>query len=146
LGPQEIAGRLKLNRKAAAKYMKVEDFSGPLLGKRASASKRDLWKPKIDEWLEEDRRMLFKQRHTAKRVHQRLQSECPEAYRCSYPLVQRYVHSTDERRRTAVEKLAGKPHLVVQNGANLLHACDMAGKSSPAGNKGKSITSELSVN
>ena len=26
LGPQEIAGRLKLNRKTAAKYMKVEDF------------------------------------------------------------------------------------------------------------------------
>jgi hypothetical protein len=27
LGPQEIAGRLKLNRKTAAKYMKVEDFN-----------------------------------------------------------------------------------------------------------------------
>src|SRR4030042_592703 len=49
LGPQEIAGRLKLNRKTAAKYMKVEDFNGALLGKKASASKLDPWKPKIDE-------------------------------------------------------------------------------------------------
>jgi hypothetical protein len=57
LGPQEIAGRLNLNRKTVAKYMKVEDFNGTLLGKRASVSKLDLWKPKIDEWLEEDRRM-----------------------------------------------------------------------------------------
>jgi len=91
LGPQEIAGRLKLNRKTAAKYMKVEDFNGGLPGKRAPASKLDPWKPKIDEWLAEDRRMRFKQRHTAKRVHERLQNEYPEAYGSSYPLVQRYL-------------------------------------------------------
>jgi IS30 family transposase len=64
LGPQEIAGRLNLNRKTVARYMKVEDFNGSPLGKRASASKLDPWKPKIDEWLAEDRRMRFKQRHT----------------------------------------------------------------------------------
>jgi integrase len=64
----------------------------------------------------------------------------------SIVVTQRYVHSTDERRRTAVEKLAEKPHLVVPNGANLLHGCDTAGKSSPAGNSKKSITSGLSVN
>ncbi len=69
LGPQEIAGRLKLNRKTVARYMKVEDFNGSLLGKRGSVSKLDPWKPKIDEWLAEDRRMRFKQRHTAKRIH-----------------------------------------------------------------------------
>lgn len=83
LGPQEIAGRLKLDRKTAAKYMKVEDFNGSPLGKRVSASKLDPWKPKIDEWLAEDRRMRFKQRHMAKRVHQRLEAEYGEAYRCS---------------------------------------------------------------
>jgi hypothetical protein len=57
LGSQEIAGRLKLNRKSVAKYMKVEDFNGALMGKKASASKLDAWKPKIDKWLAEDRRM-----------------------------------------------------------------------------------------
>jgi len=98
LGPQEIAGRLNLNRKTVAKYMKVEDFNGGLPGKRAPASKLDPWKPKIDEWLAEDRRMRFKQRHTAKRVHERLESEYPEAYRCSYPLVQRYMKEKKRER------------------------------------------------
>lgn len=75
LGPQEIAGRLSLNRKTVAKFMKVEDFRGALSGKKASVSKLDCWKPKIDEWLLEDRRMRFKQRHTAKRIHERLLAE-----------------------------------------------------------------------
>ena len=64
----------------------------------------------------------------------------------SIAVTQRYVHSTDERRRTAVGKLAEKPHFVVQNGANLLHGCDTAEKLSPAGNQGKSVTEGLSVN
>jgi transposase len=98
LGPQEIGGRLNLNRKTVAKYMKVEDFNGGLPGKKASVSKLDPWKPKIDEWLAEDRRMRFKQRHTAKRVHERLEKEYPEAYRCSYPLVQRYLKEKKRER------------------------------------------------
>jgi len=55
LGPQEIAGRLNLDRKTVAKYMKVEDFSGRSREKRPKESKLDPWKPKIDEWLEQDR-------------------------------------------------------------------------------------------
>jgi len=98
LGPKEIASRLNLDRKTVAKYMKVEDFNGALLGQKASVSKLDPWKPKIDEWLEEDRRMRFKQRHTAKRVHERLLAEHGEAYRCSYPLVQRYLKEKKRER------------------------------------------------
>jgi len=98
LGPQEIAGRLNLDRKTVAKYMKVEDFNGQSRSQRDLASKLDLWKSKIDEWLEEDRRMRFKQRHTAKRIHQRLGEEYPDAYRCSYPLVQRYVKKKKKER------------------------------------------------
>jgi transposase len=98
LGPQEIAGRLSLNRKTVAKYMKVEDFNGRAWGERVSVSKLDPWKPKIDEWLAEDRRMRFKQRHTAKRVHERLLAEYPEAYRCSYALVQRYLKEKKRER------------------------------------------------
>jgi transposase len=98
LGSWAIAGRMKLDRKTVAKYMKVDDFNGPSQGKKASVSKLDLWKPKIDEWLEEDRRMRFKQRHTAKRVHQRLETEYPGVYRCSYPLVQRYLKEKKRER------------------------------------------------
>jgi transposase len=63
LGSQEIAGRLKIDRKTVAKYMREEDFNGKAQEKRAPASKLDPWKPIIDGWLEEDQRMRFKQRH-----------------------------------------------------------------------------------
>ncbi|MCG2815741.1 MAG: IS21 family transposase [Candidatus Aminicenantes bacterium] len=98
LGSQEIAGRLNIDRKTVAKYMREEDFNGQALVKKATISKLDPWKPKIDEWLEEDRRMRFKQRHTAKRVHNRLRTEYPEEYRCSYPLVQRYLKQKKSER------------------------------------------------
>jgi integrase len=64
----------------------------------------------------------------------------------SLEMTQRYVHSTDERRRLAVEKLTQNLHLVVENGANLLHGCDTAGKSAPGELRAKSATSGFSVN
>jgi transposase len=98
LGSREIAGRLDIDRKTAAKYMGEEDFSGQAWVRKAAVSKLDPWKPKIDEWLEEDRRMRFKQRHTAQRVHQRLLADYPAEYRCSYPLVQRYMKQKKRER------------------------------------------------
>jgi excisionase family DNA binding protein len=38
----------------------------------------------------------------------------------SIAITQRYVHSTDERRRAAVEKLAPNPHIVVEKGADFV--------------------------
>jgi len=98
LGSREIASRLNIDRKTVAKYMGEEDFNGQAWVKKAAVSKLDPWKEKIDEWLEEDRRMRFKQRHTAQRVHQRLLAEHPEEYRCSYPLVQRYMKQKKRER------------------------------------------------
>lgn len=99
LGPQEIAQRLNLDRKTVAKYMRIEDFNSGEWMKKETVSKLDSWKPKIDEWLEEDRRMRFKQRHTAKRVHNRLLEEYSGEYDCSYPLVQRYLKQKKRARR-----------------------------------------------
>ena len=98
LGSQEISSRLKIDRKTVAKYMREEDFNEKAQEKSASASKLDPWKPIIDGWLEEDQRMRFKQRHTAQRVHNRLRTEYPEDYRCSYPLVQRYLKQKKSER------------------------------------------------
>ena len=99
LGPQEIAQRLSLDRKTVAKYMCIDDFNSGEWIKKETVSKLDSWKPKINEWLEEDRRMRFKQRHTAKRVHHRLLSEYPGEYNCSYPLIQRYLKQKKRERR-----------------------------------------------
>jgi len=91
LGPQEIGQRLSLNRKTVARYMDREEFGREVKRNCPAVSRLDPFKAKIDEWLAEDRRMRFKQRHTAKRVHERLGQEFPDRYDCSYPLVQRYI-------------------------------------------------------
>ena len=97
----EIADRLRLNRKTATKYMHADDYNPVTPNKKVEESKLDRWKATIDGWLEEDRRMRYKQRHTAKRVHQRLLEEYPGDYDCSYPLVQRYLKVKKAERREA---------------------------------------------
>ena len=101
LGPQEIGERLKLNRKTVSRYMAREDFGPEVHRKSPGASRLDPFKAKIDEWLAEDWRMRFKQRHTAKRVHERLGQEFPDRYDCSYPLVQRYIKAVKAARGDA---------------------------------------------
>lgn len=108
LGPQEIASRLRLDRKTVARYMRRDDYEQGLVAKPPAVSRLDPFKAKIDEWLEEDRRMRFKQRHTAKRVHERLIEEFPDRYDCSYPLVQRYLKA----RRSAKGETKGALELV----------------------------------
>jgi DNA-binding transcriptional MerR regulator len=76
-GPKEIGARLGLDRKTTAKYMRTEDYSGGVPSRKDAPSKLDPWKAEIEQWLEEDRRMRFKQRHTAKRIHERLEAEHP---------------------------------------------------------------------
>ena len=77
------------------KYLAREDFSP----ERPARARRDdtliaPFRPTVDSWLEEDRRCWRKQRHTARRVFDRLVEE--EGYVGSYSTVQRYV-----RRRRA---------------------------------------------
>lgn len=90
-GPKEISSRLGLDRKTTAKYMQTEDYSRAAPERKLVPSKLDPWKAQVELWLEEDRRMRFKQRHTAKRIHERLRAEHPGEYDCSYSLLQRYV-------------------------------------------------------
>lgn len=97
MGPSEIAERLRIDRKTVNKYMKLEDYNPIQPIKKQYLSKLDRWKPQIDRWMEEDRKMRFKQRHTAKRIHDRLQEEYPGEYDCSYELVQRYCKQKKEQ-------------------------------------------------
>jgi len=101
VGPKEIGSRLHISRKTVARYMARDDFKSEVKAKGATASRLDPFKATIDEWLEEDRRMRFKQRHTAKRVHERLIEEFSDTYDCSYPLVQRYMKARKAARGDA---------------------------------------------
>jgi transposase len=100
-GPREIAARLCIDRKTTAKYMATEDYSDSVPSRKTAPSKLDPWKAEIKLWLEEDRRMRFKQRHTAKRIHERLEAEHPNEYDCSYSIIQRYVKWLKEERKQA---------------------------------------------
>lgn len=87
----EIQRRTKLNYRTVCKYADKEDWnderqpnldpeSYPVLGK---------FIPMIDEWLEGDTRAPRKQRHTAKRIYDRLREEA--GYTGGYSSVKRYV-------------------------------------------------------
>jgi len=98
-GPVEIASRLRIDRKTVRKYMQQEDFSPSRSQTRVVASKLDPYKETILSWLDEDKRNRYKQRHTAKRVHQRLKEQFSDEYTCSYETVLRFVNSVQEGRR-----------------------------------------------
>ena len=88
-----IARELTIDEKTVRKYLNQEDFS-PLPPEQAvRPSKLDAHKKLIDTWLEEDQGRWHKQRHTAKRIHDRLKAESP-GYECAYNTVQRYVKDT----------------------------------------------------
>jgi len=95
----EISRQENVDEKTVRKYLKQEDFSPRPPEKLQRSSRLDPHKPLIDAWLREDQNRWRKQRHTAKRIHERLQKESP-GYNCSYNIVQRYVKSVKSTLRT----------------------------------------------
>jgi len=85
-----IARELAIDEKTVRKYLQQEDFSPHLPEVTERPSKLDPHKDLIDKWLEADQGIWRKQRHTAKRIHDRLKAESP-GYECAYNAVQRYV-------------------------------------------------------
>lgn len=96
-GPVEISRRLGINRKTVSAYMQKDSFNAEQSERAIHASKLDQWKNEIDHWLDEDRRMRYKQRHTAQRVFQRLGELHPD-FNCSYSIVQRYLKAARKSR------------------------------------------------
>ena len=86
----EISRDIEVDEKTVRKYLKQDDFSPRPPEETRRPSRLDPHKPLIDQWLKEDQTRWRKQRHTAKRIHDRLTRESP-GYDCSYNIVQRYV-------------------------------------------------------
>ena len=73
----QIARELGVSRTTVVKYATRDYSPVPPTGGTASRSLvAGEYARKADEWLEADRRMPRKQRHTARRVHERLVDEC----------------------------------------------------------------------
>ena len=88
----EIARLTGLNRKTVTKYIDMTDFNeaDPMPKKENFCPKLDPFKPLIDQWLEEDKNVRRKQRHTATKVFKRLTREV-DGFNCSQRLVAEYV-------------------------------------------------------
>lgn len=88
----QISKALNMDWKTVQKYVDMTNFNEPApmpAYEKQLCPKLDPYKPIIDEWLEEDRQAPRKQRHTAKRVFNRLKENYPE-FDCSYRTVTSY--------------------------------------------------------
>ena len=89
-----IAQELQMDWKTVRKYVDMTDFNSPP-PKPASeyqlCPKLEPYKAIIDEWLLKDKHAPRKQRHTARRVFNRLKEEIPE-FNCSYRTVSTYYN------------------------------------------------------
>ena len=99
----EIASAAGLNWKTVKKYVDMEDFNTPPPKPEVPReSKLDPYKPLIDSWLSADQKAPRKQRHTAKRVFNRLKEEASD-FDCSYRTVANYVAEKKKELRLAKE-------------------------------------------
>ena len=90
---KDIADTMNLDWRTVRKYVDMDNFNPdpPKPEKEEQhTSKLNTFKPLIDSWLTEDLKAPRKQRHTAKRIHKRLQKEA-DGYDCSYRLLATYV-------------------------------------------------------
>lgn len=88
----QISRATSFDVKTIKKYIWQEDFNQPQpKASKARVSKLDPFKEDIDTWLEEDKLARKKQRHTARRVFDRLRDKYKEEFTCSYRLVATYV-------------------------------------------------------
>jgi len=92
MSKSEIAEHLGKDRKTIRKYLQQEDWSVVLQKPMKKGSKLDPYKATIDSWLKADLKMRKKQRHTAKRVIDRLvELHGEDGFDCSYRTVAGYV-------------------------------------------------------
>jgi len=106
------------DRKTVRKYILQEDFNvaRPTVKETTQCRKLDPYKDTIDEWLESDRRMRRKQRHTARRVYTRL-AAMHEDFPCSYRTVALYV----KEKKKEIYGTTGACLLQTKNGQQGLH-------------------------
>lgn len=88
---REIIRRTGYHYETVKKYLEMDDFNEPHYPPKDVPSLLDPLKPVIDKWLENDLKAPRKQRHTAKRVCDRLKEEYPEQLEVKLRTIQYYV-------------------------------------------------------
>ena len=100
--PSEIRAETGFSYPTIRKYRAKDDFSPGRPTESARPSKLDPYVPFIEEMLAEDARCYRKQRHTAKRIDERLRDE--HGWKGSYSTVQRRVRQIKALRRSPSEQ------------------------------------------
>ena len=111
----QIANKYHLDRKTVSKYIDMTDFNDPdpMPKEPEFCPKLEPYKAKINEWLKADKSAPRKQRHTSKRVYDRLKEEVP-GFDCSLRTVSTYV--AKQKRELGLKKPEGYIPLVHQPG------------------------------
>ena len=102
---REIMRRSGYHYETIKKYLDMEDFNDLPVPPKEVPSLLDPLKPVIDQWLEADIKAPRKQRHTAKRVYDRLKNEYSEELEVSIRTVQYYV--SKKKRELYAERSRG---------------------------------------
>lgn len=87
----EIAKTTGHDRKTVRRVLTERDTIPKPKPVNSKSTKITPYKNIIDGWLEEDRKAMRKQRHTAKRVYVRLQEQFDKAFNCSYRTIANYI-------------------------------------------------------
>jgi transposase len=87
----KIKRKTNFSRKTIRKYIEKSDWNKNICLPNSQLSKLTRYKSDIDRWLESDKEMRKKQRHTAKRIFDRLKELYGNEFDCSYRTVAGYV-------------------------------------------------------
>jgi len=98
----EVARESGYSRNTIRKYLDKTDYN--IVRRKKRSSVLDPFKEKIDEWLEQDLNAHYKQRHTARRVFDRLVKECE--YSGKIRIVEMYVKEKKKSLRQRVQDTA----------------------------------------
>ena len=98
----DIAKMASVSRDTVYKYLKKDDFSPKIPTGRQRKSKVDPYRSVIERWLDEDLLTWRKQRHTSRRIWQRLRDEY--GFDGSETTVARYVKSIKEERKMPTDQ------------------------------------------
>lgn len=103
---REIMRRTGYHYETVKKYVDMEDFNSPPQPPTELPSLLDPLKPIIDKWLQDDLKAPRKQRHTAKRIFERLQNEHGDELEVKLRTIQYYV--SNKKKDLYIEKSKGR--------------------------------------
>ena len=97
MSQRDLARHFNISRDSVRKMLAFSSPPGYRRTKEIKRPKLDGFSEIIDGWLEEDKKLPRKQRHTAKRIHERLKAE--HEFTGGYTIIKDYVRQRERRTR-----------------------------------------------